>query len=160
MVKKCSICGKSAIFGTIFRCNNCQRDICHRHEKEQFINYYVPGIPEGGNSFYCYNYPDGEPVNNSNFKCYGCRTGNIPKDMGNSKIYIEECMVIFTLASIIISAIMAFLSAFGNLFGLSPETCDNLETACIYFVAAVIAVFIIVSIIMMASYRLKQNKHK
>ena len=73
-------------------------------------------------------------------------------------MFVEDYLIIFSLTSVIIFAIMAFFSAYGNLFGLPPETCKNLETTCIYYVVAVIAIFIIVSIVMMISYRLKRNK--
>jgi len=157
MVKRCSICGKSAIFGTMFNCNSCKKYICHRHEKEQFIRYFIPGI-EGGNSSVSHNYPDGRAVNYETFRCYECRTGKTPKDMGNLKMLVEDYLVIFSLASIIIFAIMAILSIFGNHFGLSPETCKNLETTCIYYVVTVIVISLIVAIIIGISFRLKRKK--
>ncbi|MDD4307967.1 MAG: hypothetical protein PHU53_04070 [Thermoplasmata archaeon] len=157
MVRKCSVCGKSAIFGTVFKCDNCRRDFCHRHEKEQFIRSYIHGIESSGSAV-CHNYPDGRAVNHETFRCYECRTGKIPKDIDGIKWFVEEYLVMFTLASMGVFAIMVFLSAFGNLFGLSPETCKNLETTCIYYVVAVIAILIIKSVIMMVFYGLKRKK--
>lgn len=157
MVRKCSVCGKSAIFGTVFKCDNCRRDFCHRHEKEQFIRSYIHGI-EGSGSAVCHNYPDGRAVNHETFRCYECRTGKIPKDMGGTKWFVEDCLIIFILISIILAAVMAFLAAFGNLFGLSHETCKNLETTCIYYFIAVLAMFMIISVIMMIFYGLKRKK--
>lgn len=154
MVRKCSICGKNAIFGTMFKCINCQKEICHRHEKEQFIHNSAPGI-EGSNMFYYYNYPNGKSVNYQNFKCYECRTGNPPNDMGSTKMFVEDYLRIFLVTSIIIFVIMGVFSAYGNLFGLSPELCKNLETTCIYYVVAVIAIFAIIIVIMMISYNKK-----
>jgi hypothetical protein len=37
--KKCNLCVKRAGLGIIIKCQICNKNICHRHEKEQFIRY-------------------------------------------------------------------------------------------------------------------------
>jgi hypothetical protein len=162
MKEKCSICGKRALLGSIFKCNTCGGNFCNRHEKEQYIQNNVLGAGEGMNSFVCYNYPSGGSINSKTFKCYKCRTGTIPKDMGGKNIFFEDYLLLFVFSSIVVFGILAFFAVFGVSFGLSIETCKALEvTSMVYAVTVFISSIIIFSIIGLyyrGMYRAKDKK--
>jgi hypothetical protein len=153
MNEKCSICGKRAILGNIFKCNICGGNFCHRHEKEQYIQSNVPGLDEIFNSYVYYNYPSGKSVNYETFKCYQCRTGIIPIDMGSKKIFLEDYLFIFVSSSIVVFGILIFFAVFGMSFGLSLETCKALESTSMYYVVTVLISSIIIFSIIGLYYR-------
>lgn len=160
MKDKCSVCGKRALIGAIFKCNNCGETFCHRHEKEQFIEYSFPGFDEGDNWHVCYNYPTGESVNRKTFRCYQCRTGKIPRDMGNTKMPFEDYLSVFIVSSIAVFGILTLFTVAGYFFGLSQETCKVLESTCIMYAITVFVSIIIISIVMALYFRRKYKiKH-
>ncbi len=144
MSERCSICGKRARFGVIFRCNICGQNICHRHETEQFIKYDIG-----------YNYPTGKAVTKNSFKCYRCRTGKIPKDMGKTKLDTFDYLNMFIGLSIAIFIILTIMSLYGRSFGLSRETREILKSICIIYIIIAIIFFISLMIYWSRKYKIK-----
>jgi len=155
MSERCSICGKRAGFGAILKCNVCGQNICHRHENEQFIRYDIPTLDEFLNWDISYNYPTGKAMNKHSFKCYMCRTGKIPKDMGKTKLDTFDYFKIFIWLSIIIIIILSILYLYGNLLGLSSESSEILKYLCITYIVIAIIFFISLMIYWSRKYKIK-----
>ena len=124
MSKRCGICGKTAVFGTMLKCASCGQYICHRHDREQFKAITVHGMGEATplGPYTQVNYPDGRKAGGE-FKCYFCRTGDQPTDMGKEKLFFVE---LYFQASIIMLVAIPLLAFFGALMGFSGDMVDSL----------------------------------
>jgi hypothetical protein len=124
--KKCSLCGKRAGFGIILKCQICNKNICHRHEKEQFIRYENRDADGTLSWNVSYNYPKGKALAVHSFKCYQCRTGKIPQDFRKTKLDRFDNLKIFVYLNFITILVLSLFSYYGAILGLSKVTIEIL----------------------------------
>ena len=109
---RCDICGKVGGLAPVIKCAQCGKSVCARHEKEQFIATSVQSdmsvLDTWGSVL---NYPSGESIKELEFRCYRCRTGNTPTDMGSRTLDPVRLILVFLLISSV--AIIGLISFTG-----------------------------------------------
>ena len=143
MARKCGICGKRAIFGTMLKCNSCGQYFCHRHDREQFSAITVTGMGEAPLGPYTQkNYPNGESIK-SHFRCYKCRTGKEPQDMGVRKWPLsEKLFFVYFFTTSAIFLVLSGLAIAGDELGLTDGQMGHAWSLCWIHVFINLVIFI------------------